>query len=60
MPTARATIGETFVLLFDQGQYVQHHQVFTTGINLEFLHERRSVLIRVVAINTDLQHGGHP
>ncbi|MNN61642.1 hypothetical protein D3C81_1768880 [compost metagenome] len=58
--TARATIGETLVLLFDQGQHVQHHQVFTTGIDLEFLHERRSVLIRVVTINTDLQHGGHP
>ena len=58
--TARATIGETLVLLFDQGQYVQHHQVFTVGIDLEFLHERSGVLIRVVTINTDFQHIGHP
>ena len=46
--------------LYELYLHVQHHQVFTTGIDLEFLHERRGVLIRVVTINADLQHGGHP
>ncbi|RMR95123.1 hypothetical protein ALP76_05479 [Pseudomonas savastanoi pv. glycinea] len=57
---ARTTVREALILFFDQGEHVQHHQVLATGIDLKLLHERRGVLLRVVTINTDLQHIGHP
>ena len=58
--TAGAAVGEAFVLFLDQRQYVEDHDVLAAGVDLEVLHERSGVLLRVVAINTDLQHISHP
>src|SRR5690606_21751892 len=58
--TAGATEAQTGILFLGQLQNVKHHQILTFGIDLEVLHVRSFVGLRVITINTDFQHTGPP